>query len=154
DFAAAPVSMALRQALRLAGKTNDVATLIRLTERLTDEIRKSNDQSIYINAVLEAVSAHSDFFPGEQARLVDWAASVAYESGDFGKAAELIETLPKRDLLQNSILAFCYSETGQHARASSIASSMRSSNPPIDASLVADLIDLVVLRCVGDRDSA
>jgi tetratricopeptide (TPR) repeat protein len=154
DFTAAPMSMALRQALSLAGKTNDVTTLIRLTERLTDEIRLANDQSIYVNLVLETISAHTDIFPGEQSRLVDWAAGVAYEAGDFGKAAELIETLPDHDLFQQSMLAFCYSETGQHDRAASIASSIRSSERTLDAALIADLIDLVVLRCLGDRPSA
>src|ERR1700738_4459397 len=51
------------------------------------------------------------------------------------------------------MLAFCYSETGQHDRASSIASSIRLSERSLDALLIADLIDLVVLRCLGDRDS-
>lgn len=154
DFTAAAMSVAVRQALALCAKTRDTTSMLRLMDCLSDDIRQANDQSVYVDAIVEAVFGDEDLFQTEYEALVDWASALAYDTGDFRRAARLLDSLPSLSAYQGAMLACCAQETGQHQRALDIVRSNRSSWHGIDAQLTAELIEMIVARAQADVDRA
>lgn len=154
DFTAAAMSVAVRQALALCAKTRDTTSMLRLMNRLSGDIRQANDQSVYVDAIVEAVFGKEDLFQAEHEALVDWAAAFAYGTGDFKRAARLLDSLSVLNAYHGTMLACCAQEVGQHQRALDIVRSNRASWHGVDAQLTADLIEMIVARSQANIDQA
>lgn len=154
DFTAAALPVAVRQSLRLCAKTGDTASMLRLMRHLSDDIRLANDQSLYVDAIAEAVSGAGELFEAEQEEFVDWAAALAYDTGDFHRAAKLLDTLPGLNAYRGAMLACCSQEIGAQRRAVKIVRDNRPSWHGVDAQLTCDLIEMLVARSLGDAAQA
>lgn len=154
DFTAAALPVAVRQALRLCAKTGDTTSMLRLMRHLSDDIRLANDQSVYVDAIAEAVGGAPELFQTEHEEFVDWAAALAYDTGDFDRAAKLLDTLPSLNVYRGAMLACCAQETGAHQRAVEIVRENRGSWHGADAQLTCDLIELIVARSRGETARA
>jgi hypothetical protein len=154
DFTAAALPVAVRQALRLCAKTGDTTSTLRLMRHLSDDIRLANDQSMYVDAIAEAVEGVPELFQTEHEEFVDWASALAYDTGDFERAAKLLDTLPGLNVYRGAMLACCAQETGAHQRAVEIVRENRHSWHGADAQLTCDLIELLVARARGETARA
>jgi tetratricopeptide (TPR) repeat protein len=154
DFTSVVMSVAVRQALTLSAKTRDMASMLHLMRHLSDDIKLANDQSVYVDAIAEAVSSAEGLFQEEHEAFVDWATELAYDTSDFKRAAKLLNSLPSLNAYRGAMLACCAQEIGQHQHAINIVRENRSSWEGDDAQLTADLIEMLVARSLGDVSKA
>ena len=142
--------MAVRQALSLCAKTRDTTAMLRIVRELSGIIRRTNDQSIYVDAIAEAIAEKQDLFQVEHEALVDWAAELAYDAADYKRAADLLRSLPAPNFYQAAMLACCAQELGEHEFALTILHNHRSSSRDRSGELLADLIEMTTIRDMGD----
>ncbi len=154
NYAVAAMPLAVRQSLRLCAKTGDTTALLRIVVGLSDIVRKVNDQTVYVDAIAEAVSGKQNLFRSEQETLVDWAAELAYDIGDYKRAATLLRGLSNPNLYQSALLACCTQELGEHEFALAILNKHRSSSKEITTQLLFDLIEMTTARDMGDEKRA
>jgi len=154
DFTAAAMPVAVRQSLWLCAKTGDTTSMLRLMRHLSDDIRLANDQSVYVDAIAEAVSGAGELFQVEHEEFVDWAAALAYDTGDFDRASKLLDTLPSLNAYRGAMLSCCAQEIGAHQRAVEIIRENRPSWHGVEAQLTCDLIEMLVTRSLGETAQA
>jgi tetratricopeptide (TPR) repeat protein len=155
EFTNVAAAAAVRQTLRLCVLTNDTVGLVDTARQLTNIIEQSNDQSLYVDAIAEAISS-GDLTAQEQRGLVDWAASLAYGVADFDRAASILQTLPQGslDAYQAIMLACSHQEIGNHQAALELIATRRALWPWTDARLAAEIVEFLVLRAWNRIDEA
>jgi len=154
DYTVTGMPMAVRQALSLCAKTRDITATLRIVKELSGVIRQTNDQSIYVDAIAEAIADKQNLFQAEHEELVDWAAELAYDAADYKRAANLLKSLPVLNLYQAAMLACCAQELGEHDFALMILRKGRPSWKGKDSQLLADLIEMTTVRDMGDEARA
>lgn len=113
-------SIALRRALILSARTGDPQSLLAVLDSLTDEVSQANDQGVYVDVICEALAEIDDLLPFERARLVDWAAGLAYDICDFRTCLSLLETAENPSDVDVVLMIHCLIEVGDHDRASAL----------------------------------
>jgi len=154
DYASSSMSVAIRQAILLCAKTGDITSISDLTRKLSSEIRAANDQSVYVDAVLFAISKNGAAFPGEGERLLNWCADLAYDTGDFQRAHDILALKHDISPANASMLACCLQELGRHPEALEIADQGKYHWSGTDGEIASDLIRFLVFRDLGDVQRA
>lgn len=153
DFAIVGLPAAVRQVFRLCAATRDVTGLMQACNGLTDQVRLSHDQTPYIDAVSQAIEADRYLYEGDFEDLSVWAAALAYDTSDWGKAADLLEASGSRSSFALAMRAFALQEIGRHDEALALAATLRAAQTA-DEHLVARLIEVLVRGCRGETGFA
>ena len=153
-YGGAGVSIAVRQLFRLCARTKDAAGLIRATNVLSEEVRRSQDQTIYVDVVATAIEGEPSLYAHDYDDLVLWAASLAYEVCDWERCASLLAKRMAQDSFSRSMRAFALQEIGRHDEALSLAAEVREHAVHSDEHLTADLIEAIIAGCRGEHETA
>ncbi|SRR5579871_1992777 len=151
NYTVTGMPMAVRQALSLCAKTGDMTAIVRIVKELSGIIRQTNDQSIYVDAIAEAIADKQNLFQSEHEALVDWAAELAYDAADYKRAADLLRSLPSPNSYQAAMLACCAQELGEHEFALTVLHNHRSPSRDRSGELLAELIEMTTIRDMGDE---
>ncbi len=153
-YEASSLSEAVRQYFRLCAKTKDALGLVKGIEHLVKHIKLAQDQSIYVDVVTSAIESQPELFREEHDELIEWAAEIAYDTGDWGRALKLIELKRRQDAFSQLVMACSLQETGCHDKALEILESTRQDANSIEVSLAADLVEALIIGCFGEHDKA
>ncbi len=145
------LSNAVRQYFRLCAGTKDVLGLLGSISRLGEEIRTSENQSAYIEIVHSAIETDPALFKDDQVPLVHWAASLAYETGDWPRAEELLRYKTSPQPVDSLMRAYALQEVGKHAEALAIATDVRAGAFGYEIDLAADLLQTLIVGCQGQH---
>ncbi|MEM5474700.1 hypothetical protein WNZ14_23515 [Hoeflea sp. AS60] len=145
------LSNLLRQYFRLCARTKDMQGLKRAADRLTGEVRATQDHTIYVDAVASAIEANPELFRGEHDDLVEWAAELAYSASDWRRATTLLSLLKKRTSYSELMRACALQESGGHVEALQIIATLRCETADIQTLLAADLVEALVVGCRGEH---
>lgn len=154
DFGIIGMAGAVRQVFRLSALTKDVTGLVASCSDLLEQVRLSQDQTIYVDAVSAAVDADPDLYQGEYEQLRIWAASLAYDTSDWKRSSYLLEASGSDSAFALSMRAFALQEIGRHDEALELAARIRSTAGTIEEDLIARLIEILVRGCRGEEDFA
>lgn len=154
NWSVSGMSITVRQVFRLCARTHDAVGMLRATEVLSKEIAHAQDQSLYAEIIASAVSANSAFYGEGQDRLLLWAASLAYDIGNFEITASLLEAAASRDEGSELMLACSLQECGRHDHALQIATRLRADSASNEVRLTAELIEALIAGCRGEFDCA
>lgn len=154
DVGDSGLTRSLRQIFRLSARTRDATGLLRACAMLEERVAGASDQAIYVEAVASALLDDVDLYRGDQDDLIIWAASLAYETSDPRRAAELLGRLRVQDSFTLATRAFALQEIGGHDTALELARMIGSGARFVDETLVSQLIEAVVIGCKGETDIA
>ncbi|PLY99957.1 hypothetical protein CY652_23590 [Burkholderia sp. WAC0059] len=154
DWDTVGMAVAMRQFFRLCAKTRDATGLLRATEVLSAHVAGTQDQALYSEIVATAVSAEPDLYASDHDKLLIWAASLAYDVSNFGRAESLLAMLKEPDEFSGLMRACAMQEIGRHDDALQLVADLRSKTTATDVVLAADLIKALVLGCHGQLDEA
>jgi tetratricopeptide (TPR) repeat protein len=154
EYGGVGISAAVRQLFRLCARTRDVAGLVHATEALSAEVKRSQDQSVYVDVVATAIEADPALYAQDHDDLIVWAASVAYDVCDWGRVANLLVLKINQDSFSWAMRAFALQEIGRHDEALSLAHEIRAQAACSDERLTAGLIEAIILGCRGQRAAA
>lgn len=154
DWSLSGLSLAVRQVFRLCARTQDAVGMRRAADVLSGEIERAQDPSLYAEIVASSISANSSLYGAEQDRLLYWAASLAYDVGNFELAERLLAMLAKPDQASDVMRACALQECGRHDEALQIAARLRESTASNDVRLAAALVEALVVGCRGECDAA
>lgn len=148
------LAVAVRLLFRLCARTQDVAGLLQAAGALTDEVKKSQDQSVYVEIVAAAIEAQPQLFRQDYDELLTWAASLAYGISDWGRCSELLQLRTTQDAFSLAMRACALQEIGKHDEALQIAATIRARASAPAELFVAKLIEGLINGCRGDEDGA
>lgn len=148
------LAASVRLLFRLCARTKDVAGLLRAADTLTVEVKKSQDQSVYIEIVAAAIEAQPELFTQDYDELLTWAASLAYGISDWGRCSELLQMRTTQDSFSLAMRACALQEIGRHDEALQIAAAIRDRASTPAELFVAKLIEGLINGCRGDEDGA
>lgn len=149
------LAAAVRQYFRLCARTKDAQGLANATARLSTEIRSAQDQSLYVDIVASAIEADPALYAADHSELIDWAASLAYDTCDWARAARLLKLKQTQDHFSTLMTACALQETGGHDEALQLAASVRKApSATAELKLASDLIDALIIGCRGAHDEA
>lgn len=149
------LTVAVRQYFRLCARTKDVVGLARATERLSAEVKTAQDQTLYVDIVASAIEADPDLYADDHEELIDWAASLAYDTCDWSRAAKLLALKQRQDGFTALTRACALQEVGGHDEALALAASVRAAAGVSDNEVLAsELLDALIVGCRGDHDAA
>ena len=154
EYGSVGISAAVRQLFRLCARTKDAAGLVRATEALSAEVKRSQDQSIYVDVVADAIEADPGLYAKDYDQLVIWAASLAYDVCDWGRAASLLEIKIEQDAFSRAMRACALQEIGRHDEALSLASDINVHAINSNERLTAGLIEAIIIGCRGQQAAA
>ena len=150
--AGAGLAGSVRQYFRLCARTRDSAGLLAAVERLSEDVRLSQDQSIYVDIVSSAIEADPSLHGVEHEELIDWAASLAYGVCDWPRAESLLQLRPRQDAFSKIMRACALQEIGRHDEALSLVGEVRASVQSVDEELAAGLVEALVTGCRGEHE--
>jgi len=146
---------ATRQAFRLCAKTSDVNGLIWLKNHLASQIKDSQDQSIYIDAISSALELNPSFLNSDKHGFLEWSIQLAYSAGDWARVVSLIEMASTTNSFSSIAYACALQEVGRHAECLSIVEKIRNTSvQDSEEWKAATLIKILVVGCKGDETSA
>ena len=154
DFTAIGLAAAVRQVFRLCIATRDVAGLVSCCDELLDQVRLSQDQAIYVDAVCAAVDSDPELYRGEDEYLLMWAASLAYDTSNWERAADIMESTGSTCSFALALRAFSLQEIGRHDEALTFAQAIARTSTSIEEELIARLIEILVRGCRGETKFA
>lgn len=154
DWSVSGLSIAVRQVFRLCARTQDAVGMLRAADVLSEEIAHAHDQSLYAEIVASAVSANSALYGAEQDRLLLWAATLAYDVGNFEIADRLLVSVNALDEVSELMRACALQECGRHDQAIKIAARLQAKGTSSDIRLAAKLVEALVTGCRGEYDTA
>jgi tetratricopeptide (TPR) repeat protein len=154
DFRAVGMPAAVRQVFRLCVATKDVTGLVIACRSLLDQVKASQDQALYVDAVSSALDAEPELFRGDYEELRLWAASLAYDTSDWTRAASLLETSGAVSSYARAMRACALQEIGGHDEALALADAIKKDAISEQELIVARLIAVLVRGCRGDTDFA
>lgn len=147
---------AVRQYFRLCASTYDVQGLNWAVHHLSEEIRKCQDQSLYIDIVASAIEANPELYARNCQELIDWAAELAYSVSDWYRVASLLE-LNGQPKSNYALLMYACSlqEIGRHDESLEILSTIRQpQNLTTDESVATRLVEALIIGCRGEHTKA
>lgn len=145
---------AIRQLFRLCAKTKDLIGLLKASTSLAEEIKKTNDQSAYVEIIFEAIKKDTELYILNCSQIIEWTAELAYEICDWPRVAELCSTLPFKNNFIRSMLACSLQEIGRHDEALLIAREIHKYAADQNDNIVAWLIESMIEGCRGNIDYA
>ena len=148
------LSESVRQYFRLCARTKDVTSLVDATVMLDEIVQRSNDQLIYVDVVASAIEADGDLYQTEHDELIEWAAGLAYESGDWRRTVSLISLIPKPSSFAIVLKACSLQECGGHEEALQLMKSLRNSASEPSVILATNLVEALVEGCRGEEFNA
>ncbi len=150
-FKQSALSSETRRALELCIATDDTASIVKIVDNLSKEITKSHDQLTYIATIHEAIVSNKFLIDRDKNFLIDWAAALAYEVGDYYRATVLLNMLPQLSSYQALLMSCSLLESGEHDRAIEII------NQHVDTTLYSaykKLVLILYLRFLNRTDEA
>ncbi|MEM8500311.1 MAG: hypothetical protein AAF542_20015 [Pseudomonadota bacterium] len=90
DYVVESAAVCLRQAVNLSAETKEIGGLIELIPQLTDAIGQSNDQAAFVEIISRAIFSVKTGFSSDLDSLTEWAAAIAYDTGNFSEATILL----------------------------------------------------------------
>lgn len=120
DFRDSSAAVALRQAIRLCGRTEDSVQLLRLLDDFEAVIRTTSDPGRYLDVMMSTL-VNAELLASERRRLQAHAANLAYDIVDFQNAVAVLEAIEGRTPYQDALLAQSDIEIGRLDRAASYA---------------------------------
>ncbi len=148
------MSIAVRQVFRLCARTHDAVGMLRAANVLSKDIARAQDRSLYAEIVASAVSANSALYGDDQDRLLLWAASLAYDVGNFEISESLLAAITSPDEASDLMRACALQECGRHDQALQIAMRLRATSVSSEVRLAAELIEALIAGCRGEFDRA
>lgn len=147
---------AVRQYFRLCAKTYDTQGIQWAIQHLHDEIKNSQDQSIYIEAVSSAIEDAPELYKNDYVEVIDWVAELAYSTSDWGKVVNLLEIKGhKKSNYDNLMYACSLQEIGKHDQAIDIIYSLRLKSSLSEDELIATkLIEALIVGCKGEHSKS
>ena len=153
-YGSAGLASAVRQVFRLCARTKDAAGLQRAIGILSEEVKRAQDQSVYIDVISAAISADPDLYKNDHDDLLLWAASLAYDTCDWGRVVEVLSSKPVQEPFTMAMFACALQEIGRHDDALSFAIDLQSNNDCSDAAIAGKLIEALIIGCRGEHDGA
>lgn len=144
----------VRQYFRLCARTRDAAGLLAAVARLSEDVRHSQDQSIYVDIVSSAIESDPSLHGDEHEELIDWAASLAYGVCDWPRADSLLRLRPRQDAFSKIMRACALQEIGRHEEALGLAAEVGASAGSVHEELAARLVEALVTGCRGEHDKS
>lgn len=142
----------VRQYFRLCARTKDIHGLVHAVNHLSDKIKITQDQSIYVDVIATAIESDPDLYSGNYEGLIEWAAEVAYSTSDWQRVLKLLSLKDKGTAYSDLMRACALQEVGGHDKALVIVRSIRYKNSNPVVLLAADLIEALVVGCQGDHE--
>jgi len=121
SFAAVSLATAARQAFRLSAEAGDLVEVAKLSKAIESHLRVANDQTIYVDIMVEIAGSEATLLASEQAGLLRWSADLAYEICDFHAAADLYARMDTPDRHDEMAYAHVLIELGRDPEALEIA---------------------------------
>lgn len=150
DFTTIGLSTAVRQIFRLSISTKDVTSLVMSCSELIDQVRLSQDQSIYVEAVCASVTSDPSLYSNDHEYLMLWAATLAYDTSSWERAACIAELSGSSKPFALALRAFALQEIGRHDEALKLSEIIMKSATSVDEEIVAHLIEILVRGCRGE----
>ncbi|RYG35830.1 MAG: hypothetical protein EON93_06005, partial [Burkholderiales bacterium] len=150
--AGAGLAGSVRQYFRLCARTRDVAGLLAAVERLSEDVRLSQDQSIYVDIVSSAIESDSSLHGEDHEGLIDWAAALAYGVCDWPRAESLLRLRSRQNAFSKIMRACALQEIGRHDDALRLAGEVRASAQTTNEELAAALVEALVIGCRGQHE--
>jgi len=154
DYGSVGLASAVRQVFRLCARTKDAAGLQKAVEVLSAEVRRAQDQSVYVDVIAAAIGADPDLYENDHEDLLLWAASLAYDTCDWERVVEILSSKAVQDPFMMAMSACALQEIGRHDEALELAAALRSSKDCTDAVIAGKLIEALVIGCRGEHDGA
>jgi hypothetical protein len=148
------LSAAVRQVFRLCARTKDATGLLRAVDILALEVKRSQDQSMYVDSVVSALESDPQLYAHDHDELVTWAASLAYDVCEWERAANLLYLKQTQDSFSQAMRACALQEIGRHDEALALAPIIRANATHSDQRLIADLIESIIGGCRGEHEFA
>lgn len=148
------LAVAVRQVFRLCARTKDVVGLLRATSILSREVAHAKDPSMYVEVVASAIEADPTLYDEYYGEFIVWAASLAYEIGNYHKAESMLSLLTNPSSQFQITRAFCLQEIGRHDEALALAEAIRTNGTHRDHVIAADLLEALIWGCRGDLENA
>lgn len=145
---------AVRLYFRLCAKTKDALGLIWSIKRLSQDIRSTQDQSIYIDVIASAIEADPDLYRGEHEQLLTWSAELAYSASDWHRATNLLSLKTERTPYIELMYACSLQEIGRHQEALSIIEKLSNITGSIEITIAKNLITVMIIGCQGSYSEA
>jgi hypothetical protein len=150
-----PLPLAFRESVALCLATGDSVASTKLVRTLAQGGRRAHDQGMYVSLVADALLRRTTGTARPTIELVDWAASAAYEVGDYRMCTGLLEVLPERDNLHEGLLGFCYGEINRHQEGLEIGWALSNGSVPLSPPYVlGQLILIANLFALGRKAEA
>jgi hypothetical protein len=111
---------AVRQLFRLCAKTKDIQGVSWAVDVLSNEIKKSHDQSIYIDVISSAIESDPGLYRDHNRHLLDWASELAYATSDWERCEQLISLKSSQEPYAITMRACALQEIGRHDEALSL----------------------------------
>ena len=145
----------VRQYFSLCVRTRDIAGLMWATKHLSKEVEKSQDQSIYVDAVSAAIEDAPELYTEQHAELIEWAAELAYSTGDWHRVSLLLKLTDKTSHYSQTMLACALQEIGEHDEALNISRAIKlNSSSSTEAILASILVEVLVIGGRGEHEKA
>lgn len=154
EYGGVGISSAVRQLFRLCARTRDAVGLMHATEALSVEVRRSQDQAVYVDIVATAIEANPVLYAEDYDELIIWSAALAYDVCDWTRCSNLLNLRKVQDSFSRAMHACALQEIGKHDDALALASEIEAHATHSDEQLVADLIEAIVVGCRGQHEDA
>jgi len=114
DFLLIPLSTCIRKAFKFCSLTNDASGLLSIINSLSEQIIKSNDQTVFVDIIVESIIPNEQLFSEDKLELLFWAAKVAYKIGDFESVVLILKDFWQKTLELTLLYLFSLMDVGKH----------------------------------------
>ncbi|MCV6609225.1 MAG: tetratricopeptide repeat protein [Amphritea sp.] len=145
---------AVRLYFRLCAQTKDVQGLVWSVERLSLDIKSTQDQSIYIDVIASAIEADPELYRVNHEELLTWSAELAYSASDWYRATNLLSLKSEKTPYLDLMYACALQEIGRHQEALDIVEGAGNPTQNTGISIAKCLIEVMIIGCQGRYDDA
>lgn len=114
DFLLIPLSTCIRKAFKFCSLTNDASGLLSIINSLSEQIVKSNDQTVFVDIIVKSIIPNKQLFSEDKFELLSWAAKTAYKIGDFESVVLILNDFWRKSLELTLLYLFSLMDIGKH----------------------------------------
>jgi hypothetical protein len=154
DYRTVSMSVAIRLVFSMCAQMRDPDAILAIIGLLSEHVKAASDPSLYVDAALAAVSENDALALEDCQTILQWTSSIAYDTGDFRRAADSLELCAPRNVRSAALQACALIEVGQHARAVELADEYLGDSQDVSVLLCLSLIKMFASRDLGDAHMA
>jgi tetratricopeptide (TPR) repeat protein len=154
DFLLIPLSTCIRKVFKFCSLTNDASGLLSIINSLSEQIVNSNDQTIFVDIVVESIIPSKQLFAEDKFELLSWAAKTAYKIGDFESVVLILNDFWRESLELTLLYLFSLMDIGKHDDLETDLIEAKKLWNSAEANAYLTLINGIFNRTTNHKDSA